>query len=101
GSRLFFGSAEHPGDLTAFFSAEFADIMPDEAQEWSQGELEQLSGSNRCTSNPDIVPKMVFPFMPGVSESGIPPTGLSYLKRVFVDHDLKEAEKHREWKFIQ
>jgi phage terminase large subunit len=101
GSRLFFGSAEHAGDLNAFFSSEFADIMPDEAQEWSQGELEQLSGSNRCTSNPDIVPKMVFPFMPGVSETGIPPTGLTYLKRVFVDHDLKEAERHREWKFIQ
>src|ERR1700678_1669066 len=70
GSRLFFGSAEHPGDINAFYSSEFADIVPDEAQEWSQGELESLSGSNRSTSHPDIVPKMTFPFMPGVSETG-------------------------------
>ena len=30
GSRLFMGSAEHEKDMAAFYSAEFADIMPDE-----------------------------------------------------------------------
>jgi hypothetical protein len=101
GSRLFFGSAEHPGDLAAFYSAEFADIVPDEAQEWSQGELESLAGSLRCTSNQDIQPKMVFPFMPGVGESGIPPTGLPYLKRVFVDGEIRGHEAHQQWTFVR
>lgn len=101
GSRLFFGSAEHPGDMSAFYSAEFADIMPDEAQEFSQGELEQLTGSNRCTSNSDIIPKMIYPFMGGVSESGIPPRGLPYLKRVFVDEEFRGNESKQRWAFIQ
>lgn len=101
GSRLFFGSAEHESDMTAFDSAEFADIMPDEAQEFSQAEIERLYAVNRCTSNPDIIPKMVFTFMPGRSEEGIPPRGLPYLKRVFVDHKLKGEENRREWVFLQ
>jgi hypothetical protein len=101
GSRLFFGSAEHSGDMSAFYSAEFADIMPDEAQEFSQGELEQLTGSNRCTSNGDIVPKMIHTFMPGMSESGVPPKGLPYLKRVYVDKQLRGPENNRKWAFIQ
>src|SRR5437016_8049220 len=43
GSRLFFGSAEHESDMGGFYSAEFADIMADEAQEFSQSELERRS----------------------------------------------------------
>src|SRR5215475_275858 len=39
GSKLFFGSAEHEGDMNAFWSSEFADILVDEAQNFSQGEL--------------------------------------------------------------
>lgn len=101
GSRLFFGSAEGPQDLSAFYSAEFADIMIDEAQEFSQGEIEQLSGSNRCTSSTAITPKMVMTFMPGVGETGIPPKGLSYLKRVFVDNQLMPEELRHKWQFIQ
>lgn len=101
GSRLFFGSAEHEGDLGNFYSSEFADIMIDEAQEFSQTELEKLTGSNRCTSNPYITPKMVYTFMPGVSESGLPPKGLTYLKRVFADHDLRGEEKRQKWAFVQ
>lgn len=100
GSRLFFGSAEHEKDMSAFYSAEFADIMPDEAQEFSQHELEQLSGSNRCTSNPDITPKMVMTFMPGMSEAGLPPVGLPYLKRVFVEKNLLPEEKNEKWAFV-
>jgi phage terminase large subunit len=101
GSRLFFGSADTEGAMSNFYSSEFADIWPDEAQEFSQGELERLSGSNRCTSNGEIVSKMVYTFMPGFSESGLPPKGLSYLKRVFVDKDLRGPEKQKNWQFIQ
>jgi hypothetical protein len=101
GSRLFFGSAEHEKDMSAFYSAEFADIMVDEAQEFSQGELERLTGSNRCTSNNDLVPKMLYTFMPGISEAGLPPKGLNYLKRVLVDEQLRDEESLSKWKFIQ
>src|SRR5579885_3524116 len=38
GSYLFFGSAEHEKDMSAYYSSEFADIMVDEAQEFSQYE---------------------------------------------------------------
>ena len=101
GSRLFMGSAEHEKDMAGFYSAEFADIMADEAQEWSQNELEKLTGSNRCTSNRDIVPKMVYTFMPGLSEAGLPPKGLDYLRRVFVEHELRAEEQRNHWAFIQ
>ncbi|HEY6339331.1 MAG TPA: phage terminase large subunit [Candidatus Sulfotelmatobacter sp.] len=101
GSHLIFGSAPSAKDMADFYSAEYADIVVDEAQEFSQAELESLSGSNRCTSNRKIVPKMTMGFMPGVSESGIPPRGLSYLKRVFVDHDLRGEEKNEKWAFLQ
>lgn len=100
-SKLFFGSAEHENDMGAFYSAEFADIMVDEAQEFSQGELERLSGSNRCTANSAIIPKMLYTFMPGLSESGLPPKGLNYLKRVFVDGVRRGEENRRNWTFIQ
>lgn len=101
GSRLFMGSAESEKDMAQFYSSEYADILPDECQEFSQYELERLTGSNRCTSNQDIVPKMVYTFMPGLSEAGLPPKGLPYLKRVFIDGDFREEERKHKWQFIQ
>jgi len=101
GSRLFFGSAEHESDMGGFYSAEFADIMADEAQEFSQSELERLSGSNRCTSNSEITPGMLYTFMPGLSETGLPPKGLNYLKRVLVDNEQRGEEANQRWAFVQ
>lgn len=101
GSRLFFGSAEHESDMATHYGSEYADIMVDEAQEFSQGELERLSGSCRCTSNNDITPAMLFTFMPGFGESGIPPKGLQYLKRVFVDNQCRGEETRSRWAFVQ
>jgi hypothetical protein len=100
-SVLFFGSAQSEKDLADFYSSEYADILIDEAQEFNQGELEKLSGSNRCTSNPNIVPKMIYAFMASISENGLPPVGLPFLKRVFKEHDLKGPETKRQWAFIQ
>jgi hypothetical protein len=99
-SKLFFGSAEHPSDMSQFYSAEFDFILVDEAQEFSQDELERLSGSNRSTT-PGIKPFTLYTFMPGVSESGLPPKGLNYLRRVFVDHDIRGEEKRHKWAFVQ
>lgn len=101
GSRLFFGSAEHESDMAQYYSSEFADIMFDEAQEFSQSEIEKASGSNRCTTNREIVPSMLFTFMPGLSETGLPPKGLEYLKRVFVENKQKGEETRHKWAFVQ
>lgn len=101
GSSLFFGSAQSEKEMTDFYSAEFGDIMPDEAQEFTQIELEKLSGSNRSTSHPDMMPKTVYPFMPSISETGLPPVGLGYLKRVFVEKQFKDQEHLHKWAFIQ
>jgi hypothetical protein len=100
GSRLFFGSAEHPADMAAYYSAEFDYILVDEAQEFSQDELERLSISNRSTKA-GITPFTLYTFMPGISESGLPPKGLAYLRRVFVDQDIREQERTHKWSFVQ
>ena len=101
GSVLFFGSAQNEKEMADFCSAEFADIAPDEGQEFSQREIERLSGSNRCTTNRDITPKMIIGFMPSISESGVPPIGLTYLRRVFVEEDYKPEERRQKWAFVQ
>jgi len=101
GSTLYFGSAPTAKDVADFCSSEYADIFADEAQEFSQDELERMSGSLRCTSNAEITPKMIYSFMPGRSPSGLPPKGLPYLKRVFIDGKLKPEEKRFSWAFLQ
>jgi hypothetical protein len=101
GSALYFASAPTAKDVADLCSSEYADIFPDEAQEFSQDELERMSGSLRCTSNSDITPKMIYSFMPGRSPSGLPPKGLPYLKRVFIDGILKPEEKQFHWAFLQ
>ena len=100
GSRLFVGSAEHPGDMSSYYSAEFDFIMVDEAQEFGQDELERLSISNRSTKA-GIQPATLFTFMPGMSEAGLPPMGLPYLRRVFPDKDWRDEELQHRWAFVQ
>lgn len=101
GSTLFFGSAQSEKDMGDYYSAEFADILIDEAQEFGIRELERLSGSNRSTSNSSILSKMIYSFMPSISEDGTPPIGLPYLKRVFVEGALKPEEASEKWIFLQ
>ena len=92
-SILYFRSAEHDVDMAAFYGSEYADIAPDEAEEFSEHELNKLRGSLRAVNSP-IVPKMIYPFMPGVGK------GLPYLKRMFIDRDVPADQKHR-WTFLQ
>lgn len=101
GSTLFFGSAQSEKDMGDYYSAEFADILIDEAQEFGIRELERLSASNRSTSNSSILSKMIYSFMPSISEDGTPPIGLPYLKRVFVEEKLKPEEASEKWIFLQ
>jgi hypothetical protein len=100
GSHLFCGYAQHAADMSDFYSAEFDFILVDEAQEFSQDEMERLSGSNRSTLA-GIRPWTLYTFMPGISESGLPPLGLGYLRRVFVDKETREEELRRKWNFVQ
>lgn len=79
GSRLLFRYAEHEADVDKLFGVEYADIGPEEAQLFSQRELEKMKGSNRWPGTSPIKPIMLKTFMPGVGKS------LPYLKRVFVD----------------
>src|SRR5205823_12099640 len=57
--------------------------------------------SNRCTSNSEITPGMLYTFMPGLSETGLPPKGLNYLKRVLVDNEQRGEEANQRWAFVQ
>lgn len=100
GSILYFGSADNENRISQFYSAEMADMMIEEAQEFSQSEIEKLRGSNRCTTNNKIRPKVLLTFMPGPSDAGLPPIGLEYLKRVFIDRKLSDEEKLKKWAFI-
>jgi hypothetical protein len=106
GSIQYFGFAEHLADVERYVGSEFADIVPEEAGLFSEQELKILQGSVRWTY-PDhidwssdamsagaIVPKMVFPFMPGGP-------GHVYLKRVFVDRDFRDTENPDDYAFIQ
>jgi|HubBroStandDraft_4_1064222.scaffolds.fasta_scaffold03927_8 hypothetical protein len=106
GSVLFFGSAPSPLDVKDYCSDEYADILIDEGQEFTQDEIERLGGSNRCTTNQEITPKMVIGFMPGRGDAGVPPKGLAYLKRVFVEGTYTEEERRfcgpdKRWAFVQ
>jgi phage terminase large subunit len=101
GSTLFFGSAQSEKDMGDYYSSEFADILIDEAQEFGVRELERLSASGRSTSNLDVTSKMIYSFMPSISEDGTPPIGLPYLKRVFIQGELKPEEKREKWTFLQ
>lgn len=98
GSVLYFG---HGRAMADYNSAEFADILFDEGQEFSQRQIEAMDGANRCTTNQRIRPKKIIAFMPGHTEDGLPPIGLSYLKRVLVDGDLKPEEQKKKWTFVQ
>jgi hypothetical protein len=44
---------------------------------------------------------MIKSFMPGMAESGLPPIGLSYLKRTLIDGRLEANEKNKRRRFVQ
>lgn len=106
GSIQYFGYAEHEDDVKRYAGPEFADIVPEEAGLFQEIELQMLEGSNRWTypegvdwSHPNfasgpILPKMVYPFMPGGA-------GHTYLKRIFIDRDYRENENAEAYAFIQ
>lgn len=64
GSRLKFGYAEHAKDMQDFYGKEYTYVVPEEAGLFEPEPLIKLEGSCRCKI-PGILPKMIYPFMPG------------------------------------
>ena len=69
-------------------------IFLEQAEEFSQEEMEQLAGSNRAPGTPPGVCKRIFTFNPG----GI---GTNYLRRVFYFCEYRDNEVAGEFTFIQ
>ena len=94
GSRIVFGYAEHHDDIFAFFGQGYADILIDEATDLEQDQIEFLRTCNRCTTNTDIVPKMLLTMNPGR-------IGHAYIKRIFIDRRYDNNENPKDYAFIQ
>jgi hypothetical protein len=95
GSRLLFRYAEHEQDVDKLFGVEYADVGPEEAQLFSQRELEKMKGSNRWPGTSPIKPIMLQTFMPGVGK------GIFYLKRIFVDRIYEPNEDPLDFAFVE
>lgn len=93
-SVVIFGYAEHHDDIYAFFGKDYADIMIDEATDLEQDQIEFLQTCNRCTTNTQIVPKMLLTMNPGR-------VGHNYIKRIFIDGEYEANEEPEAYHFIQ
>ena len=89
-SRIRFISFDNYDDVFGMIGKEFSDIMIDQAEQFSQEQIEHFRTNNRCTTNDDIVCKMLLTFNPG----GL---GHSYLKRIFVEKGFMEHESPDEF----
>jgi phage terminase large subunit len=95
GSKLYFGYAEHKGDIyKATQGIEFADMLIDEATHFEESELVEFGTSNRWTKDNSIVPKMILTTNPGNK-------GHDYIKRIFVERRYTENEDPAAFEFIQ
>jgi hypothetical protein len=95
GSRLLFRYAEHEQDVDKLFGVEYADVGPEEAQLFSQRELEKMKGSNRWPGTSPIKPITLMTFMPGAGK------GIFYLKRIFVDRLYESTEDPSDFAFVE
>jgi hypothetical protein len=93
GSYIRFLSGDNLKSFQQRKGREFADIVIDQSELFTQEELEFLTTINRST-NLDITPKMMFCFNPGN-------IGHTYHKRVFYDKIYEANEKAEDWAFIQ
>lgn len=94
GSNMRFISADDYDDIFKLYGKEAADIFVDQAEQFTQEQLEFLATVNRCTTNLLITPKMLWTFNPGN-------VGHTYLKRVFVDRDYQKHESGENFAFIR
>jgi hypothetical protein len=69
-------------------------IFLEQAEEFSQEEMEQLAGSNRAPGTPPGLCKRIFTFNPG----GV---GTAYLRRIFYLREYRDNESGDDYSFIQ
>jgi phage terminase large subunit len=69
-------------------------IFLEQAEEFTQAEMEQLAGSNRAPGVPSGFCKRIYTFNPG----GV---GTNYLRRIFHLREYRDNEDAREFMFIQ
>lgn len=93
-SWLRFISSDNYEDIFSLYGKEAADVMVDQAEQFTEEQLEFLHTVNRCTTNIEIKPKTLWCFNPG----GI---GHQYLKRIFIDKDYKDYEDPNEFYFVR
>jgi hypothetical protein len=69
-------------------------IFLEQAEEFTQEEMEQLAGSNRAPGVPEGFCKRIYTYNPG----GV---GTMYLRRIFLLKDYKDNENPQDFHFIQ
>lgn len=93
GSYIRFLSGDSLSTFQQRKGREFADVMIDQSELFTQEELEFLSTINRST-NLSITPKMLFCFNPGN-------IGHAYHKRIFFDKIYEKNENAGDYDFLQ
>jgi phage terminase large subunit len=94
GSLIRFISSDNYDDIFKMYGKEFADIFVDQAEQFTQEQLEFLTTINRCATNTEITPKMLLTFNAG----GV---GHSYLKRIFIKKEYQSNEKPERFSFLR
>ncbi len=65
GSIQEFGYCNNDRDVLRYHGQEFDDIAVDEAEQWQEQWIDQLSGSARTTRTDGLRPLLIVSFMPG------------------------------------
>lgn len=94
GSQIRFISAPNQGDIFDLVGKEAADIFVDQAEQFTQEELEFLATRNRDVSNMDITAKMLWTFNPG-------DLGHAFLRRIFIERDFEPNEEPSDYTFLE
>lgn len=93
GSIIEFNHCNDEKDVFLYQGREYHILIIDEVGQWPESMFWTLLGSNR-SSNPKIKPCCIITGNPG----GI---GHKWLKRIFIDRDLRDVENPKDYLFIQ
>jgi hypothetical protein len=94
GSVLSFRYAENTYDVDAMIGKEYYDFLVDQAEAFTESELNTMKSCTRWPGVPDTACKYVLTFNPG----GV---GSAFLKRVFYDKQYRGKEVENDYTFIQ
>lgn len=93
--KIFFDGAETKSDVQRkSFGPEFMDLMVDQAEQFSEEELQQLKTTCRWPGMPLNACKFLLPFNPGGP-------GAAFLQRIFYLREYHEREVPADYAFLQ